>query len=292
MATLLGGLLMFRISGYTLGERRKKSNEAFTNAPSIHLSRWTAAYTSRVLAGGFLVVAAVANIPVARFELSRRHQDQALDKLAQLAAVRGGSVGVQNHKLTSLIAWPDMTDTELRELDLSAVHTLSLADSRVTDAILPELKTGRLFYLDLSRTQLSEQAISQSGISYLRQLTLSAPQFTGKCFATWSFRLEELDLSNSGVTDDTIVYVNRLLPLNSLDLSHTAVTDIGLTHLAEAQLEQLNISDTRITPESVRRLKLVKKIVIAPRQFSSTERLSLEASGVQVQVQVQVLEQQ
>ena len=282
MATLLGGLLVFRISGYTLGERRKKSKEPIANARPTIPSRLSSVNTDRALAAGFFIVAAVANIPAASLELEHRQRDQDLDELAQQVSERGGSAIVTNHQLTTLIAWPDLTDAELREFDLSAVRTLSLADSQVSDAILPELKKGRVVYLDLSRTQFSEQALAQCGLTYLYRLKLSAPQFTGKCFESWPLTLTELDLSNSGVTDDTLVYVKKFSPLQSLDLSHTAVNDDGLAHLSKTQIEQLNISDTHVTAEGVRVLKLAKAIVISPGQFNPAERQSLEAIGVQV----------
>ncbi|MEO8269620.1 MAG: hypothetical protein ABI557_07870, partial [Aureliella sp.] len=282
MATLLVGLLMFRFTGYTLGKRHKRSNATLINATTTHPSRASATNTARALAAVFLVVAGIANIPAARVELARRQQDQVLDKLSRQAWERGGSIGVQNHKLTSLTAWPEMTDADLHDIDLSAVHTLSLAGSQVTDAILPELNTGRLFYLDLSGTQISELALAQSGLTYLQQLKLSSPQFTGKCFATWPLRISELDLSNSGVSDETLFHVKQLVDLDTLDVSHTAVTDDGLELLAGMRLEYINISDTRITAECVRALKLAEQIVITAGQFSSIERLSLVSSGLKV----------
>lgn len=178
---------------------------------------------------------------MARFELARRQQDQALYKLALQAAARGGTVEVLNHQLNSLIAWPETADADLRDFDLSSVQTLSLAGSQVTDAILPELNTPRLIRLDLSGTQLSEQALAQCNEMHLNQLKLSAPQFTGECYAIWNYRVKELVLSNSGVTDGTLVHVKQLMPLERLELSHTAVSDVGIAHLVGAQLEQINI---------------------------------------------------
>jgi hypothetical protein len=227
MATLLGGLLMFRISGYKLGERRKKPIEVFTDNRPTNPSHVSATYSTRALAGGLLVVAAVANIPVASVELARRQQDQALAKLSRQASASGGSIVVQNRQLLSLIAWPEMTDADLHDIDLSSVQTLSLADSQVTDAILPKLNTPRLISLDLSGTQISEQALAQCNKMHLNQLNLSAPQFTGECFASWTYRVKQLDLSRSGVTDDTLVHVKHLMPLERCDLSHTAVSDAG-----------------------------------------------------------------
>ncbi len=71
--------------------------------------------------------------------------------------------------------------------------------------------------------------------------------------------------------------------VHTLSLADSQVTDDGLSHLAGERFAELNVSGTRITAERVRALKLANELFIAPGQFSAAERLSLEASGVEVQ---------
>ena len=285
MATLLGGLLAFRFSGVALGKRSSQAGAAVATDLSKKPSRLSAANTARALAAGFFIGAALANIPTARLELERRQQEQALDALAQRFSARGGSIGIQNRKLTTLNAWPAMTDAELGQFDLSAVHTLSLADSHVTDAVLNRLSHLVLWSLDLSRTQISEQALAKCDISHVVQLSLSTPQFTGECFASWHPVVRELNLSHSGVSDATLAYLPRQ-PLERLDLSHTAVTDAGLLQtIGKLSLESLNVAHTSITADGILATKITRNLAIAPSQFSPAECLRLESNGVTVQVE-------
>ncbi|MEZ6149891.1 MAG: hypothetical protein R3C09_07190 [Pirellulaceae bacterium] len=69
-------------------------------------------------------------------------------------------------------------------------------------------------------------------MKYLQELKLSSPQSIGMCFATWLARAKRhRSSSNSGVSDDTLVHVKNLMPLEWLDLSHTASPD-DLSHTA------------------------------------------------------------
>jgi hypothetical protein len=190
MATLLGGLLAFRFSGVALGKRSSQAGAAVATDLSKKPSRLSAANTARALAAGFFIGAALANIPTARLELERRQQEQALDALAQRFSARGGSIGIQHRKLTTLNAWPAMTDAELGQFDLSAVHTLSLADSQVTDAGLLQMNGKlQLEFLNASHTSITADGILATKIT--RNLAIAPSQFSSA---------DRLRLESNGVT--------------------------------------------------------------------------------------------
>jgi hypothetical protein len=71
--------------------------------------------------------------------------------------------------------------------------------------------------------------------------------------------IAELDLANTGVTDDHLKLMHEIglhLFLARLDLSHTAVTDATLDHLDGCLfLMELNLTGTKVTPASVERFK-------------------------------------
>jgi hypothetical protein len=70
----------------------------------------------------------------------------------------------------------------------------------------------------------------------------------------------ELDLGNTGVTDDHLKLMHEIglhVLLARLDLSNTAVTDAGLDHLDGCIfLMELNLSGTKVTPAAVQRFNL------------------------------------
>jgi hypothetical protein len=67
--------------------------------------------------------------------------------------------------------------------------------------------------------------------------------------------VEEIDLSDSGLTDEGVAYLRCFSKLEWLDLSNNPLTDAGLTHLAMlSKLQRLDLTHTNVTSESVAKL--------------------------------------
>ena len=69
-------------------------------------------------------------------------------------------------------------------------------------------------------------------------------------------QLEELDLSQTAVTDDSLESVARLIKLTTLWLNETKITDQGLEKLRSLKrLEQLDVSGTQVTADGIAKLR-------------------------------------
>ena len=102
-----------------------------------------------------------------------------------------------------------------------------------------------LEYLQLSRTQVSDEAWSDLAALPCRKNLRTSVNMHGMRFLSSMTRLEELDLSNSENIDvDNLIYhMKTLTQLRKLNLSDTGVTDLGLRHLAYlTNLEELCLS--------------------------------------------------
>jgi hypothetical protein len=118
----------------------------------------------------------------------------------------------------------------------------------LSDLHLVHLANLPLLCLEIRRCiQITDVGIATlSSLGLLRELTLRhCPSITGDCVRHFP-RLERLCLSNSAVTDATLIHV-RDLPLVRLELSDTVITNVGLSYLSQLPLNCLLVSGTHIT---------------------------------------------
>ena len=81
--------------------------------------------------------------------------------------------------------------------------------------------------------------------------TITIPGVEGKI----SLNTEDLDLSQTKVTDAGLKELGKLKRLTALHLNNTKVTDAGLKELKELkQLEFLNLSNTQVTDAGLKEL--------------------------------------
>lgn len=115
------------------------------------------------------------------------------------------------------------------------LRTLSLANTKVTDAVVAHIGTlSHLNSLTLSRT-----AVSNDGI---------------KALAHAGLLLQTLDLHFTAVGDAAVAAINAMAGLVVLDLSHTALTDWGLSRVRLPKLTHLRINGCAVSPALVRLL--------------------------------------
>ena len=160
----------------------------------------------------------------------------------------------------------------LKSINFGGQKRLSLRKSKVSDASLPVLGSTLFFELTLGESQITEKGLANSKISIGRGLRIHDPNVTGECFKTWNPRCQLLDLSECGVTDETVPYVLNVTPQH-LILSETQITDASLDGLSKFQGNILNLSDTNITYEGLLNSNLshIPSLIISPRQFNPTQ---------------------
>ena len=154
---------------------------------------------------------------------------------------------------------PDFTDADLDRYVKYArsVTSLSLAGTKVTDAVVPKLKAfSKLMHLDLSSTAITDaglkQLLIQSGSntqSYegISALSLADTQVTWAGIEQFlaGKKLLALDVSGLGITDQQVVKLHDIM---ALTLSRNPITDEGLSALLSlGRMSNLDLSDTEVT---------------------------------------------
>lgn len=228
--------------------------------------------------------------------------------IKRIFGLRLGKAQVDNTGLTKLLAVANLTELDLTdcEIDETAFQNagtldilklvldgtlmsdvpfsallsslncskLSINRTALTDNILPSLAlaTG-VDGLQLSETRITESGLANSQIQHLTRLSLNGKQFTGECFSAWRpSSLNHLDLSNSGVSDQTLAKVVSLPSLVFLNLANTGITDAGLSLMAKTQIHAIDVRGTKITAVGLCDNKISgKEIFLDINQFTSEE---------------------
>ena len=228
--------------------------------------------------------------------------------IKRIFGLRLGKAQVNNTGLAKLLAVANLTELDLTDCDvdetafqntdtphnaklvldgtlmsdvpfialLSSLHCSKLSINRtaLTDKILPSLAlaTG-VDGLQLSETHITERGLANAQIQHLTRLSLNGKQFTGECFSAWRpSLLNSLDLSNSGVTDQTLAKVVSLPSLALLNLANTGITDAGLALIAKTKIYAIDVRGTKVTAAGLCDSKISgKKIFLDINQFTSEE---------------------
>lgn len=144
----------------------------------------------------------------------------------------------------------------LRGLPLEALSTGPGFDQyhKISDAGMESLRGLPLTRLRLFREERGpcDPEITDAGLKMLRGMPLTdldlayCGGFSGIGFKELAVPLTTLNLSSTEVTDTGLAGLQGL-PLKVLALEMTNITDVGLEWLRGMQLERLNIADTSIT---------------------------------------------
>lgn len=151
-----------------------------------------------------------------------------------------------------------ITDRGLPHLAaLSQLKRLKLAGTRVTDKGVACLNLSSLKELDLSETDITDNALKSLAASKsLEFIDLSKTEITGKGLALLAGmpNLKTLWLDGTTITNADLPLLAELPALESLHLSDTWITDEGLYHLKGIALTNLVLVRTSITDKGLRAL--------------------------------------
>ena len=160
--------------------------------------------------------------------------------------------------------------------DLPPVQSLSLRRTPVTDKILATLSKNYLAELTLGESKITEKGLANCSIT-CGVLRIRDKDFTGECFETWQPSCSTLDLSECGVTDDTLGAILNLSPV-LLNLSGTLITDDCLREFSRLHTNMIDLSNTAITFEGLKRGDLAGSayVIVGPGQFTDEQLQELK----------------
>ncbi len=215
----------------------------------------------------------------------------ALDRLADLRGLYLAGTQVKDDDLASLAARHpaleaiDLEGCAIGDAGVAALAALplrqiGLASTGITDkgADALHVHLSRLTSLDLGETNVSDNGLIWLSNAYrLRQLGLWKTRVTNRFLPvlTLDKSLESLDLSETAVDDagiQTLYKIGLLYRLTSLDLSTTKVSDkAGRLLRSASQLESLDIGGTRIGNRGVAAVSGLTRL-----RFLSLRKLTFE----------------
>jgi hypothetical protein len=134
---------------------------------------------------------------------------------------------------------------------LPNLESLNISSSRVgSDSLTMIGKSQSLKTVNFANSDANDRVVSElSRIPHLRSLDLSGTQVTGGSATGFGSmpELTELSLAGTGA-DDQVTAALATLPIRSLDLSKSRITNASLPLLLKiATLEKLNVSFCRVT---------------------------------------------
>lgn len=148
---------------------------------------------------------------------------------------------------------------------------LHLKNTQLTDSFLANLSTN------VTRLELGDGNFTDKGVSdflvnatSLYDLSLTGKQFTGACFRDWQQSLSVLSMKGSGLVDENVGFLPTVF--GNLDLSDTALTDIGLAKL-KVNVYSIDLSNTAVTVKGILNSPLPprRNILLSQGQFSAED---------------------
>ena len=258
----------------------------------------TPQWQARLITLGLVGVAALGALGIHLAKLRTLRFYEGLDQPGLL------HVYASNQKVTGLEFGPDFVDSDLQKYlkYRDSLLTLSFARTKITDAILPELKAfPNLQELDLSGTAITDAGLEQlalpkfkvanpDGTPGFQRLSLADTKVKWAAIQQLAKKhvISHLDLSGLQISDADLA---TGISVSSLRLSHNPITDEGLPALLKnSRLHGLDVSDTAITGStlnvpSLQRLNLdgtaiTDATLTAILNNSSVSHFSLRRTGI------------
>jgi internalin A len=150
--------------------------------------------------------------------------------------------------------------------ELSSLTELDLSRTPITSDALKHLKELRsLHSLSLSSTLIDDEGLEHlSALSSLRSLALNNTEVTDIGISSLSQlqQITHLDVGLTRITDEAIATISLFDKLDTLDVHETRVTDVGLGLAVRSlpRLQSLNLSGTSITDMGLSQLKGLKHL--------------------------------
>lgn len=160
----------------------------------------------------------------------------------------GLSVTEKNGKVVAAVTSDKFTDDTLPYLvkHLADLEDLTLRSPRVSNAGVGQLAgLKNLRRLDFGGDLGGKELLTGAGLAELQGLT----------------KLEEIDLSKTGVSDDALVHLQGWPRLRTLSLAQTPISDAGLARLQGLRtLSKVNLAGTKITDAGLASLKKLTRL--------------------------------
>ena len=155
------------------------------------------------------------------------------------------------------LLWPQNAAGVVTELNEKHVSGLTLMDAEVT----------------------AKDAEKLAGAPNLRMLRLSTKADIEKQLEAFT-KIEHLALSGKGITDQTVTAFDAMPQLTVLDLGRSAITDAGLSRMAEVNLKELVLCDTAVSMTGLKpRLSMPLLHTLDVRATAVTEKDILDNIG-------------
>lgn len=152
-----------------------------------------------------------------------------------------------------------------------SLKDLCLSGTQLTNASLSVIDSRMsLNRLSLGEGMFTEQGLLSVKLNGVDHMRLNARSFTGESLEMRTVSMQLLDLSGSGVNDNSLKRLSQLR-VSSLNLADTEITDASLPTLAGFLFQQeVDLSHTKITAQGLLRGDLVnyQRVIVAPGQFS------------------------
>jgi hypothetical protein len=152
----------------------------------------------------------------------------------------------------------------------TSVNKLVLSNTQLTDASAPLL-------LGVQKLHLGDGTISEAAIAAkatrIETLGLHGKQFTGALLPQLVSRINGLDLSGSGVTDQTLIDLSESLQQTSsqlygLGLAGTEITDRGVQGLDGSFISELDLRRTGVSAAGISQMRSRYRIYVDVNQFT------------------------
>ena len=226
-----------------VGDAGLKHLSGLANLKTLHLTR------PRITAGGLAYMRDLSNLTSLTIQGADQAIDEGLVHLSGLAKLQrldlsgtpASDKGVSGLKPLHNLELLNLNETRvsesgLRELDLSSLKQLELRSTAIDDQAL-EVLTG--VSVDFNYLDLEGTAIGDSGLVHV-----------AKAKSLWY-----LNLARTRVTDAGLAHLNGLEQLRTLHLSGCVLTGVGLSQLANHEFSELKLDKTHLDNEGLAQLK-------------------------------------
>ena len=197
-------------------------------------------------------------------------------------AIDGSGILPPNRSFKVNLDGTNITDANLIALlKLGGCTDISIRRTGITAAVLPTLSSLGIS-LALGEGPITEADLENLSSAAFSHLSLNDKNFTGACLASGKVTVKSLDLSNSGVTDKTLIALASLRSFNHLDLSNTEISDAALPSINSYEVD---LRHTRVSAAGLLKApRTIMRILIDHNQFTTEELVSLRNRNTRVVV--------
>ena len=226
---------------------------------------------------------------------------ESISKLQTLTGLElaGTDIHAEEFPVLPQLGRLDLSETRVADTafsglsQLPVLYTLLIRNTQITNAALASIaQFPNLHRIDLSDTPIDDEGLRQlQGETTLTQIDLSCTQVTGSGFAKWKPKIRshfDIILDRTLVNDDGIASLIPFGAIEDLSLVNTSITDACLVHIAQIDIDELDIRGTKITYQGMMNngMPSVETICVEQGQFTKAQISQLEKQfGIDVEVE-------